>query len=104
MDGRRTDFPTCNFVVGVSVMLRGGLEPELKINPRCLVDGKFKITAAKWGISSSAPLIMCDDARLLWSMYSVQSVSTFFLHTEPASSAKCFFDKRSRYTVTRVRF
>ena len=69
MKGRMTDSPTCNFVVGVSVLRRGGLGPELKINPRRLSDGNYKITAKKWGNSSSAPLIMRDDARLLWSLY-----------------------------------
>jgi hypothetical protein len=69
MRGKMTASPTCNFVVGVSVLRRGGLQPELKINPRRLADGNFKITKKKWGNSSSAPLIMRDDARLLWSLY-----------------------------------
>ncbi len=38
MDGHRTDLPTCNFVVGFSVLRRGGLAPELKVNPQCLSD------------------------------------------------------------------
>ena len=88
MDGHRTDFPTFNFVVGVSVMLRGGLEPELKINPRRLVDDKFKITAAKWGISSSAPLIMRDDARLLWSLYKRSPPPSYTQSLLLASSTK----------------
>ena len=71
MKGHMTDSPTCNFVVGVSVLRRGGLQPELKINPRRLADGNFKITKKKWGNSSSAPLIMRDDARLLWSLYNL---------------------------------
>jgi hypothetical protein len=71
MKGRMTDSPTCNFVVGVSVLRRGGLQPELKINPRRLSDGNFKITKKKWGNSSSAPLIMRDDARLFWSLYNL---------------------------------
>jgi hypothetical protein len=63
MDGHRTDFPaTCNFVVGVSA-------PDLKVNPQRLAAGNYKITAAKWGNSSSSPLIMRDDVRLIWSLH-----------------------------------
>jgi hypothetical protein len=69
MDGRRTDLPTFNFVVGVSVLRRGGFAPELKVNPQRLTAGNYKITTAKWGNSSSAPFIMRDDARLLWLLH-----------------------------------
>ena len=64
MDGHRPKMPTCNFVVGVSVLRKGPLEPELKLNQRRLAE--FKITAAKWGNYLSAPAIIRDDARLLW--------------------------------------
>ena len=69
VDGKRTKKPTCNFAVGVSVLRKGGLGPDLQLNPKRLEDGAFKITAAKWGNSSSAPAIVHADARLLWLLY-----------------------------------
>ena len=69
IDGDRTEFATSKFVVCVSVLRKGGLGPELKVNPQRLAAGNNIITASKWGNSSSAPCIMFDDARLLWLLH-----------------------------------
>jgi len=89
--GKWTDFPTSKFVVCVSVMRKGGLGPELKLNPQRLQGGNYKITAAKWGNSTSAPFIMCDDARLLWLLHKQLPPAGYkqsLLFLENASSTK----------------
>lgn len=71
IDGSRTKIPRCNFACDVSVLRKGTLQAELKLNSNRLTDGNFKITVAKWGNSSSAPHIMHDDPRLFMRLYNL---------------------------------
>ena len=69
MDGSRTKNPVCNFAVGVEVLCKGGLGPELQQNEKHLETRGGKFTTVKWGNSSSDVVIMQADVRLLRLVY-----------------------------------
>ncbi len=48
MDGKRTKNPVSNFAVGVEVLRKGGLGPELQLNEKHLETRGDKFTAVKW--------------------------------------------------------